>query len=219
MEDKPLLAVYENAWNVFYGQHAQTGRNVLRSLEPLHNWAGQHDGSAIPFEPTEFDNARVERAEPEWLDEDLVPRKELEPMDRGRLSQFVDRGSQRRPSISKTTVERLRLRCSTIKPGPKYESVDVLVQNLFLGENDKIFHPRVLPYGDDPAFNRAHGANFILQHGPLLEHDGDYPEWAKKCRDTRPFASTRPDGWCNSASVYQYHYLTASQSLRLKYSL
>ncbi|EJD41922.1 SET domain-containing protein [Auricularia subglabra TFB-10046 SS5] len=131
------VSVYEQTWRDFYQWEQQSARELLGRLDP--------DVDSLESEPVDLDDSDGPPQEINPEEPEEVQRRSH--IDEGYIQVFDG-------DFSMTTrFSKPALRCATAPPGPRYESCDLLISQVFLGHEERPTWPRALPFADDPSFD------------------------------------------------------------------
>ncbi|KAH7106930.1 hypothetical protein BKA62DRAFT_685541 [Auriculariales sp. MPI-PUGE-AT-0066] len=170
-----LIKIYEKTWLEHYAQTNWEAEKTLRSLAP-------------PLTQLTLDQV-VEAHEDGFVDPGLARHIILKDNDLGNLVLFDKQQL-------KQTIQRIRIQAISQRPGPAYLAVDAYFETIFLGEQERLDYPRVLPFPDEPVFRRDFHKAFLFEHGPV-NPEKDTPalqdEWLSTFQETRPFAPFDPE--------------------------
>lgn len=144
-----LVDTYSESWRDFYAWEQQDALRVIQSLaQDEESLASSSDLEEDMPPPPPSRPLKVEQ-DADGLDSPVFERDELDAHDSSWTQTFAD-------DIDMTaSASRPRLRCLTTPAGPRYHGCDAVVQRIWLGEEEKITHPRAIPFADDPSFDQA----------------------------------------------------------------
>lgn len=172
--DKAVDA-YEQAWKAFYAWNSEDAQRILSSLGGESTTVSSDSVSgSVSGEGGDAAN--------EWV----VPDERVVSEDESWLQTFTEE------STTTVRITRPVVLCDSMEPAPRYNSCDVVMERLYLGENERVSYPRVVPFCDDPTFDSR---NYLEELAPREENDGEErsrSDVLRRFEATKPLAEREP---------------------------